>query len=153
MASDAELKEAQGRAETAQKEVADLTEAGEKRDTELARLQESAVMSEATTVAKELLGKVEHLPEITQSRMVESLAKAPPLKDGKLDRDAFATAIDEAAKSEIEYLAKLTESGKISGMGVGGGNDDEANQKSLVESFTTILGGDKGLAETAAKGR
>ena len=153
MTTEAELKEAQDATTAAQKELADLKEAGEKQATELVRMQEASVLREATTVATEAFGKVEHLPEITQKRLVESLAKSPPVKDGKLDRDAFATSLEEAAKSEIAYLASLTESGKITGMGGGTETDTEANRKSLEESFETILGGDKELAKTAAQGR
>ena len=159
--TEAELKEATGRADAAAKELAELKEAGTKRDTELARLQETTVIREATSVATEILGKVEHLPEITQKRLVESLAKTPPTvkdgdKAGQLDREAFATTIEEAAKEEIKYLADLTKSGKIAGMGGSGGgeggSDSEAHEASLIESFTAIMG-DPELAKVAAKGR
>ena len=152
MTTEAELKEAQTATTAAQKELADLKESGEKQATELARMQETAVLSEAVSVATEALGKVEQLPEAAQKRLVETLSKAPPLTDGKLDRDAFATAIEEAAKAEVAYFADVMQSGKIIGMG-GGGPDSKAHQESLKESFTVILGGDEALAESAAKGR
>lgn len=133
MPTEAELKEAQDATTTAQKEVADLKEAGEKRDTELARLQETAVLSEAVTVATEALAKVENLPEAAQKRLVETLSKAPPLKDGKLDRDAFDAAIEEAAKAEVAYFAELTESGKIKGMG--GSGEGTEDHETLEESW------------------
>ena len=157
MPTETELKEARDATTTAQKELVDLKESQAKQTTELARLQETEVLREAVTVATEALGKVEHLPEITQKRLVESLSKNPPVlkdgeKSGKLDRDAFATAIEEAAKSEIAYLASLTESGKTAGMGEVGETDSEANLKSLEESFTAIMG-DPELAKVAAKGR
>ncbi|MCH7945458.1 MAG: hypothetical protein IIC73_05505 [Armatimonadetes bacterium] len=157
MPTETELKEARDATTTAQKELVDLKESQAKQTTELARLQETEVLREAVTVATEALGKVEHLPEITQKRLVESLSKNPPVlkdgeKSGKLDRDAFATAIEEAAKSEIAYLASLTESGKIAGMGEVGETDSEANLKSLEESFTAIMG-DPELGKAAAKGR
>lgn len=137
MPTETELKEAQAATTAAQKEVADLKEAGGKRETELARLQETALLSEATTVATEALGKVENLPEAAQKRLVETLAKTPPVvKDGdragQLDCEAYATAIEEAAKAEVAYFAELTESGKIKGMGgsAAGAEDHTALEES-----------------------
>ena len=155
MADEKELREAQGRAEAAEKELTELKEAQTKQTTELARLQEAGVVREAREVATEMLGKVEHLPEITATRLVESLSKSPPVKDGALDRDAIEKAIEEAAKEEIAYLAKLTESGRITGMGgsTAGDGDADARKERLQESFITIMGGNKELAEVAAAGR
>ncbi len=151
--TEAELKEAQDETAVAKKELADLKEAGEKRDADLARMQEATVLREATTVATDILGKVEHLPEITQTRLVESLSKNPPTvkdgeKAGQLDREAFATTIEEAAKEEIKYLADLSESGRISGMGGGGG---ESDSKELDESFAESMTDAFGLSEAGAK--
>jgi len=39
------------------------------------------------------------------------------LADGALDRDAYKAAIEAAVKAEVEYLAQITESGKVKGMG------------------------------------
>ncbi len=133
MPTDAELKEAQEATTAAKKELTELKEAGEKQTTELARLQEAAVLSEAVTVATEALAKVENLPEAAQTRLVETLSKAPPVTDGKLDRDAFDTNIEEAAKAEVAYFAELTESGKIKGMG--GSEAGAEDQKMLEESW------------------
>ncbi len=129
-----ELREAQGRAEAAEKELKELKETQAAQTTELARLQEAGVTREAVEVATELLGKVEHLPEITAKRLVESLSKAPPVKDGALDRDAYEKVIEEAAQTEIEYLASLTKSGSITGMG-GDGAGTEGDHKTLEESW------------------
>ena len=148
-----ELREAQGRAEAAEKELTELKEAQGKQTTELVRLQEAGVLREARVVVTEILGKVEHLPEITAKRLVESLSKSPPTKDGVLDRDPYEKAIDEAVQDEIAYLAKLTESGSVKGMGGAGGDDDEEREKRLKESFITIMGGDEKLAELAVAGR
>jgi hypothetical protein len=134
MPTEQELKEAQDRAEAAEKERDELKEAQAAQTTELARLQEAAVIREAQEVATELLGKVEHLPEPTRTRLVESLSKAPPTKDGALDRDAYERIIEEAAKAEIEYLAKVTKSGSITGMGENGGGSSE-DHTALEESW------------------
>jgi hypothetical protein len=147
MANEQELKEAQGRAEVAEKERDELKEAKAKQDTELARLQEANVGREAREAATEVLGKVEHLPELTRDRLVESLSKSPPTKDGGLDRDAYGKAIEEAAKAEIEYLANLTKSGSITGMGgTDGGEDAEKIDGELGEQFQRL-----GLSESGAK--
>ena len=133
MADEKELREAQGRAEAAEKELTELKETQTKQTTELARLQEAGVVREAREVATEALGKVEHLPEITAKRLVEALSKSPATKDGALDRDAYEKAIEEAAQVEIEYIANLTKSGSITDMGESG--EGEADHKSLEESW------------------
>ena len=43
-------------------------------------------------------------------------AKAP-VKDGALDKDAYKTLVEATVKTEVEFLAKLTEGGRITGMG------------------------------------
>lgn len=132
--SEQELKEAREALATAEKERDTLKEAQTTQGTELARLQEGEVLREATAIVTEALGKVENLPELTRARLQEALSKAPPTKDGALDKDALATAIDEAAKAEVEYLSKLTESGAIKGMG-GSGGGTEGDTKALEESW------------------
>lgn len=141
MPTEEELKEAQdGRAaaekarETAEKERDELKEVGGKRETEFARLQEVNIGREAKVFATEVLAKVEHLPELTQARLVESMSAKPPVKDGALDKDTFTKALEEAAKAEIDYLAKLTESGTVKGMG-GSGGGSEGDGKALKESW------------------
>lgn len=132
--SEQELKEAVGRAEAAEKERDELKEAQTTQTTELARLQEGEVLREATAIVTEALGKVENLPEMARTRLTESLSKAPPTKDGKLDKDALVAAIEEAAKAEVDYLAGLTKSGSITGMGAAGAGT-EGDQKGLEESW------------------
>ena len=132
MADEKELREAQTERDDARKELTELKEAQVKQTTELARLQEAGVTREAVEVATEILGRVEHMAKITATRLVESLSKAPPVKDGTLDRDAYEKAIEEAAKAEIEYIANLTKSGSITGMGDSGSPEDH---KTLEESW------------------
>lgn len=132
--SEQELKEAREALATAEKERDTLKEAQTTQTTELARLQEGEVLREATAIVTEALGKVENLPELTRTRLTEALSKAPPTKEGKLDKDALATSIEEAAKAEVEYLAGLTKSGAITGMGSSSGGT-EIDQKGLEESW------------------
>lgn len=137
MPTELELKEATDGRAAAEKERDELKEAGEKRDVEMARLQEAGILREAKVFATEVLSKVEHLPELTQARLVEFMCAKPPVKEGALDKDAFTTALEEAAKSEIEHLAKLTSSGSVRGMGAEGGNS-EADHKALEESVRNM---------------
>jgi hypothetical protein len=149
MPTERELKEAQDGRQAAEKERDELKEAQTTQATELARLQEAGLIREAREVATEVLGKVEHLPELTQARLVESVSAKPPVKDGVLDKDAFGKALEEAAKAEIEYLAKLTKSGSIRGLGESGDGvdaDAEKMKTQLTEAFQRL-----GLSESGAK--
>src|SRR5690606_21715705 len=83
--------------------------------TELARLREATILREAREFVAASLPA--DLPQLTRTRLVESLAKNPPTKDGALDQEAFATQITEAVKAEVDYLASITGSGHIRGMG------------------------------------
>ncbi len=151
--SEQELKEAlEGRA-AAEKERDELKEAQTTQGTELARLQEAAVLVEATAIVTEALSKVENLPELTRARLQEALSKAPPTKDGALDKDALATAIEEAAKAEVEYLSKLTESGAIKGMGTAGGDGETEKVNADLEESFRRLGATESGAKIAVAGR
>ncbi len=131
----ASMKEAQ------EQQKAALTEAQKalkEAQDENARLKEAQLMVEAKTFVE---GKVKEaqLPELTKTRIAESLSKEPVVKDGKLDEAAYTAAIDKAVKAEAEYLAKLGV-GKVSGVGgsTSGGDMAEA-QKELVEAY--VAGG------------
>lgn len=141
-----------------QDENAALKEAALKDQTELARLREADILREARTFVSATLPV--SLPQLTRDRLIESLGKAPVLKDGQLDKEAFKATISEAVKAEVEYLAKVTGSGAIRGMGetlqegadAAGVTKPEDAQASLKESFA-LLGLSESAAEIAAKGR
>lgn len=115
-----------------------------------ARLSEMLLLGEAREYVTQALAKV-NLPTVTRVRLGESLAKHAPVKDGKLDIEAFQQAIREAVDAEISYLAEAAGMGKIRGMGgaadVSGehANVEEA-EAVLEEAFQTF-----GLSERAAK--
>jgi hypothetical protein len=140
-----ELKEANA---TLQKEL-------DKAKAENARLQEVLLLREAKDLAGAALAK-SSLPEVTKRRLIESLAKAAPVKDGKLDKEAFAAAIAEAVTAEVKYLTEAAGLGKITGLGEGAEGDEDANddkiQESLEKSFKGI-GLDEKAAKIAAQGR
>lgn len=132
-----------------------LLEAERERDAqraENARLREAGILREARDVATEALAKVESLPEITRARLLEQVSRDPSahVKDGALDRPAFETAIAEAVKAEAAYLAKLTGSGDITGMGGGGGGSGEAVKESEAR-LASALGKGFGLSEAESK--
>lgn len=116
---------------------------------ELARLKEAAVLGEARTFVAEALAKRD-MPEITRTRLVGTLAKAPVLKDGALDKDAFGRVIEEAAKVELAYLATVSGSGKVTGMGGTAGASDDGH-KALTESFVNLYRAQGKTPEEAAK--
>jgi hypothetical protein len=103
---------------------------------EAARAQKKA---EAKSLIDEAVGKSE-LPEAAKSKILEKF------KDVET-----ADGIEEAIKSEKDYIASIQESGKVKGLGKTEVNVVE-NHKALVESFKKLGLSDK-EAETAAEGR
>lgn len=151
MEEDMELKELQEAVATLQTNNGTLT-------TQNARLSEQLAIRDAADMVKEALDKVFSLPNITKSRLIEQLAKNPPMKDGLLDKAAFAATIAEAVKTETKYLESVLGKGQIRGMGPGA-DDDEAEdggenevEESLQESFSQ-LGLSESASKIAAKGR
>lgn len=122
-------------------------EAKTKLEEEKARLAEAAILREARDIATEKVGASD-LPEITQKRLVETLATKPVIKEGALDKAEFEKVIDEAIKAEVVYVAELTKSGKITGMGGSGSTD---GPKQLEESFKRRFLGEGYSEEVATK--
>jgi hypothetical protein len=145
------LSETEGKA--LQASVATLTESVTTLQTENARLREAQILTEARSFVVANMPKT--VPALTQARLIESLSQNPPIKDGALDKAAYATQITEAVKAEVDYLAKVTGSGQVRDMGLAEAVTEpkpEEVQASLTESFKTLGLGDTG-AEIAAKGR
>jgi hypothetical protein len=102
---------------------------------ELERLREAQIIQEAGKIAGKALEK-STLPEITKNRLMESVPKLARAKDGNLDEAAFTEAVTAAIKTETDYVAKLTESGKVKGMGGGPGTGGQpAGSTALKEAF------------------
>jgi len=147
----------------AEKGKSKLLEESEKKNKELlaenARLNEAQAITAATATATEAV-KTAKVPDLAKPRIVQSLVEKAPLKDGKLDEDAFKTLIAETIKTETDFFAKLTESGKIRGMGTKPTTGTEDAAKALKESFKddfiragkTAAEADK-MAEIAVAGR
>ena len=146
----AAMKEAQAQQE---KKLAETQKALEEAKAENARLKEALLLVEARTFVEAKV-KASTLPEISKTRVAEALAKAPVVKDGKLDEAAYTAAIEAAVKAEAEYLAKLG-AGRVEGMGAGasGGQTKtlEETDKELVAGFMR-LGMSEAEAKAAVKG-
>jgi hypothetical protein len=124
---------------------------------ELDRLREAQVIQEAGKIVGKALEK-STLPEITKTRLLESLPRLAKLKDGKLDEVAFAEAVSSGIKTETEYLTKLTEAGKVKGMGgrTAGSPDTAKLKESWIRTFKAQGKSQKDaelMAESAIAGR
>lgn len=128
-----------------------LKEALDKSNADNAKLVERLALREAADVIAVKLAEHKTLPAVTRTRLADQLVKAAVVKDGALDKPALETAIAEAVKAEVEYLATVTGAGKVSGMGGSAQKRDEA-APDLTESFRD-LGLTEGAAKIAAAGR
>jgi len=129
---DEKLQEAFEELTTEHDQLKQETEAGK---AENARLREALLLRKAKDVASKALAEQE-IPEMTKERLVEAVAKNPPVnKDGELDAEAFTEAIEETVKTEMAYLAELSDSGAIHGMGGSEGGPEEGDEKQLTESW------------------
>lgn len=121
---------------------------------EIARLKEVNVLRDAEAFVAARLRSVD-LPDMTRARIAEALAKNPPSKDGVLDREALAIALDEAVTRETAYLVEVAGYGRVAGMGAPtpvDANDPVKLQESLTEAFAG-LGLSPEAAKLAAQGR
>jgi len=122
-----------------------------------ARLQEALVLRDARDFVSESLRSVK-LPDITKGRLAKTLAENPPTKDGKLDTEAFGSAITEAVKAEANYLAEVAGLGTPRDFGLSGSAGDnppkiEDVEKELEESFRSTWGLSEKQAKQAVIGR
>jgi len=151
MANEQELKEARDALAAKEAEMATLTEANDEKDLELARLRESELLRESRTFVTQALAGVE-MPELTRVRLTETLSARPAIKDGALDTDGMTAAVESAVKAELEYLAKVTGSGRVTGMGDDGDIAVAETAAALAATFQG-LGLSEAEAKTAVRGR
>lgn len=141
-----------------QEKVATLETNNQSLATNNARLSEAMALRDAKDMVKEALAAVASLPDVTKARLIESLAKNPPMKDGVLDKEAFTKAIQEAVKAEVKYLETVLGKGQIRDLGESQNEDEEGEaadkkvEESLTESFSALGLSEKG-AKIAARGR
>lgn len=132
MENEERIKELEGQIETLTTERDDLK-------TKMTKAEKDKAKAEAQAVIKEAVDKAE-LPNAAKERLIERFKDAES-----------ADGIEEAITFEKDYIAKLTESGKVKGIG-GSKPNPEADHKALTESFMG-MGMDEKSAEIAAKGR
>ena len=107
--------ELEGQIETLTTERDTLKEAAEKAEKERAKAEAQATIKEAVDKAE--------LPDAAKERLTERFKDAES-----------AEGIEEAIKSEVDYIAKLSEAGKVKGMGASKA-DTEKDKEALKESF------------------
>lgn len=143
-----ELQKAHEALAASEAKAAELATANEAMSAELGSLRESVALSEARVLVGGEVGKAD-LPDITKARLTEILVKSAKLAgDGKLDATALTEAVAEAITSEADYVAKLTESGKVRDQGKSTQSDD-AHAK-LEESYRVRYAGE-GYSDEQAK--
>ncbi|OGO03993.1 MAG: hypothetical protein A2Y91_03440 [Chloroflexi bacterium RBG_13_54_8] len=133
-----------------------LQEKVSNQEAEIARLKEAELLREAKAFVANEIGSRE-MPTITRTRLIEKLAKNPPVKDGKLDEDAYKAHIKETVDGELDYLAKVTGSGEVRGINSA---PTKVKEGELEESFkASFMAQGKSpeeaerLAELAVSGR
>lgn len=148
-----------------------LTKANETLTAQNAKLQEGIALRDAkglissevaTYNAKRLTERKAQLPDVTCTRLVETLCKSAPVVEGKLDKNALKIAIGEAIKEEITYIETITTSSKkpgITGMGESSSTDGHDRLVAVLEeTYRSTMPNRseeeiKQMAETAARGR
>ena len=85
-----------------------------------APLEARALRGDAMLAASQIIGPMS-LHEAAKARVLDVVTRegAIPMKDGKLDADAFRTLVVAEAQREGEYLSRITGGGRVIGMGSG----------------------------------
>ena len=112
------VKELEEQVESLTTERDTLKEAAEKAEKDKAKAEAQATIKEAVDKAE--------LPNAAKERILERFADAES-----------AEGIEEAIKAEMDYIAKLSEAGKVKNLG-GSQPDPEKSKASLKESFKRL---------------
>ena len=145
-----ELKEAQEKLIEAEGKVTTLTEANETLTADNAKLAEAIALRDARDKITEAVNDKKHdLPDVTRTRLIESLTKAAPMKEGKLDEEVLKTLIEAEIKIEVDYIESLVKTKPgIKGMGETSDDDDEAGHEARVgRKATAYFAEGKGTEE------
>ncbi len=118
MENEEKIRELEGQIETLTTELTGLK-------TKMAEAEKAKAKAEAQATIKEAVDKAE-LPDAAKVRLIERF------KDSE-----SADGIAEAIQSEVDYIAKLSEAGKVKGLGATKRNP-EADAKALKESYKTL---------------
>lgn len=139
--------------EQEQKDLKEARDANVKTNAELTKLQTRMALTESRDYIARKLRPVT-LPEITKQRLLTNLVNGTSLKEGAFDTAAMDTLIESSVKEEAAYVAALTSSGAVLGMGsiplaeADPAADVAAKESaaSLEKEFATL-----GLSEAGAK--
>jgi hypothetical protein len=131
-----------------EKELAEARTKLQEAETRARRAEERLILRETADAVRALLEKAKIAP-LTKQRIVETVSANPPLKDGKLDTAALETAVADAVKTEVKYLAEVTGSGKVKGLGAQPDAQEGDFTARLVESFVA-MGHDEKTAKVMA---
>ena len=150
-----ELKEAQEKLVESQGAVVTATKERDDALAENAKLAEAIALRDAKATITESINGEKDLPDVTKTRLIESLTKSAPMKEGKLDEDALKVLVTEAVKDAKEYIESL---GKvkpgITGMGEGGSTeelDEAGHDKRIANRAASYMKEGKADNEEQAK--
>ena len=115
MENEEKITELEGQITTLTTERDALKEAAEKAEKDKAKAEAQAAIKEAVDKAE--------LPDAAKERLIERFKDAES-----------ADGITEAIQSEVDYIAKLSEAGKVKGLGVTKVDSDK-DHEALKESF------------------
>jgi len=132
-------REVQAQLTEAQGQVVTLTTERDKLLEESRKMAEAIALRDARDKITEAVNdkKNEKMPDVTKTRLIESLTKSAPMKDGKLDEDSLSNLIEAGIKTEMEYIESLSPvKPGVRGMGEGGSDEHEEGHNRLMESKT-----------------
>lgn len=115
------------------------------------KLSTRLLLREARDFVATRIAAVKDLPTISAERLERALIQNPPVKDGALDEAVYLERVDAAIKDEQAYIASLTESGRVRGMGASAAPAD-GKEEDLTAALQA-LGLSESAAKSAAKGR
>lgn len=101
-------------------------------------LTRERIKQQAGPRIREIL-KESKLPELAQAKLTRMLESREYAKDGALDETALKEAVDAVVGEEREYLSKLTESGKVIGMGGGDPQKPEGREKAAQSKLDKMF--------------
>lgn len=115
---------------------------------QVARMAERELLREAHALVAAEVART-GLPDMTKDRLITTLAGNPPVKDGALDRETYATRISEAVKTATAEVAAIVGSGQIHGMGA----STQTTEVTAEEAEKQLVGalGVFGITEMAAR--
>ena len=164
MAEETKLKEMQeSNTALTKSNTALLQENAQLKERDALRDAKAVVMSEVQAYNEKRTSEHKDvLPDVTCTRLAETLYKSAPIKDGVLDKVGLKAAVAEAIKGEIAYIETITSTTKpdgIRGMGESTSTDGHDRLVAVLKETYSRTNPSrseeeiKQMAETAALGR